>query len=323
MPAADVVTASLAALETGEVVCVPGLTDAGAVTRLRGGGAGTGARGSGRRMATAQKRSRRATGRAATAGRARTTRCPPARRARRRAGVSGRSRRTGRRPDARGRSTLRPQLSQTGAVLRAGTLDAVERCGRNRRPCAPRRRGRSRSRALHGIAMSRSLRSAGRVPLVAATVTRGAHALLEAVTPARTQRAPAQEAAAVPPPISRSGQRGSAGRRAPPATASTTTVAPRVLRAVRPCSKSGPQLRIDVSPAGHAHGRRGRARCPPDRASACSAPRAPPSSNRTQQMLRTLLLQAAAKPAVAHPGGSGLGFSSPVSAAPPGRRCRT
>ncbi|MGA5120452.1 SDR family NAD(P)-dependent oxidoreductase [Streptomyces pseudogriseolus] len=50
MPAADVVTASLAALETGEVVCVPGLTDAGAVTRLaeaeldlRGG--------SGRRMA--------------------------------------------------------------------------------------------------------------------------------------------------------------------------------------------------------------------------------------------------------------------------------
>ncbi|MGA5523802.1 SDR family NAD(P)-dependent oxidoreductase [Streptomyces pseudogriseolus] len=34
MPAADVVTASLAALETGEVVCVPGLTDAGAVTRL-------------------------------------------------------------------------------------------------------------------------------------------------------------------------------------------------------------------------------------------------------------------------------------------------
>lgn len=34
MPAADVVTASLAALETGEVVCVPGLPDAGAVARL-------------------------------------------------------------------------------------------------------------------------------------------------------------------------------------------------------------------------------------------------------------------------------------------------
>lgn len=34
MLAADVVTASLAALETGEVVCVPGLTDAGAVARL-------------------------------------------------------------------------------------------------------------------------------------------------------------------------------------------------------------------------------------------------------------------------------------------------
>jgi short-subunit dehydrogenase len=34
MPAADVVTASLAALETGEVVCVPGLSDAEAVTGL-------------------------------------------------------------------------------------------------------------------------------------------------------------------------------------------------------------------------------------------------------------------------------------------------
>ncbi|MGV9255669.1 SDR family NAD(P)-dependent oxidoreductase [Streptomyces sp. NPDC003697] len=34
MPAADVVTASLAALETGEVVCVPGLEDAAAVERL-------------------------------------------------------------------------------------------------------------------------------------------------------------------------------------------------------------------------------------------------------------------------------------------------
>lgn len=34
MPAADVVTASLAALGTGEVVCVPGLEDAGAVDRL-------------------------------------------------------------------------------------------------------------------------------------------------------------------------------------------------------------------------------------------------------------------------------------------------
>ncbi|MFJ7149143.1 SDR family NAD(P)-dependent oxidoreductase [Streptomyces sp. NPDC100445] len=34
MPAADVVTASLAALEDGEVVCVPGLSDAGAVARL-------------------------------------------------------------------------------------------------------------------------------------------------------------------------------------------------------------------------------------------------------------------------------------------------
>ncbi|MEV7691463.1 SDR family NAD(P)-dependent oxidoreductase [Streptomyces bungoensis] len=34
MLAADVVTASLAALETGEVVCVPGLTDADAVARL-------------------------------------------------------------------------------------------------------------------------------------------------------------------------------------------------------------------------------------------------------------------------------------------------
>ncbi|GAA2253329.1 short-chain dehydrogenase [Streptomyces ruber] len=34
MPAADVVTASLAALAAGEVVCVPGLEDAGAVDRL-------------------------------------------------------------------------------------------------------------------------------------------------------------------------------------------------------------------------------------------------------------------------------------------------
>ncbi|MFI6208115.1 SDR family NAD(P)-dependent oxidoreductase [Streptomyces sp. NPDC051041] len=34
MPPADVVTASLAALETGEVVCVPGLPDAEAVARL-------------------------------------------------------------------------------------------------------------------------------------------------------------------------------------------------------------------------------------------------------------------------------------------------
>ncbi|MEU6769696.1 SDR family oxidoreductase [Streptomyces sp. NPDC046759] len=34
MPAADVVTASLAALDTREVVCVPGLSDPGAVTRL-------------------------------------------------------------------------------------------------------------------------------------------------------------------------------------------------------------------------------------------------------------------------------------------------
>ncbi|WP_344610011.1 SDR family NAD(P)-dependent oxidoreductase, partial [Streptomyces glaucus] len=34
MPPADVVTASLAALETGEVVCVPGLSDAEAVARL-------------------------------------------------------------------------------------------------------------------------------------------------------------------------------------------------------------------------------------------------------------------------------------------------
>ncbi|MFE7981875.1 SDR family NAD(P)-dependent oxidoreductase [Streptomyces cellulosae] len=34
MPAADVVTASLAGLEAGEVVCVPGLTDAGVVARL-------------------------------------------------------------------------------------------------------------------------------------------------------------------------------------------------------------------------------------------------------------------------------------------------
>lgn len=34
MPAADVVTASLAALRTGEVVCIPGLSDAGAVDRL-------------------------------------------------------------------------------------------------------------------------------------------------------------------------------------------------------------------------------------------------------------------------------------------------
>ncbi|MFB0621091.1 SDR family NAD(P)-dependent oxidoreductase [Streptomyces sp. AGS-58] len=34
MPAADVVTASLAALEDGEVVCVPGLPDAGAVALL-------------------------------------------------------------------------------------------------------------------------------------------------------------------------------------------------------------------------------------------------------------------------------------------------
>ncbi|WP_240468361.1 hypothetical protein [Streptomyces dangxiongensis] len=34
MPAGDVVTASLAALDDGEVVCVPGLSDAGAVARL-------------------------------------------------------------------------------------------------------------------------------------------------------------------------------------------------------------------------------------------------------------------------------------------------
>jgi short-subunit dehydrogenase len=34
MPASDVVTASLAGLATGEVVCVPGLSDPGAVTRL-------------------------------------------------------------------------------------------------------------------------------------------------------------------------------------------------------------------------------------------------------------------------------------------------
>ncbi|WP_320777290.1 SDR family oxidoreductase [Streptomyces sp. CRN 30] len=34
MPAADVVTASLAALDTGEVLCVPGLADAGAVDGL-------------------------------------------------------------------------------------------------------------------------------------------------------------------------------------------------------------------------------------------------------------------------------------------------
>ncbi|MEU5652416.1 SDR family NAD(P)-dependent oxidoreductase [Streptomyces pseudogriseolus] len=50
MPAADVVTASLAALETGEVVCVPGLTDAGAVTRLAEAELDLRA-GSGRRMA--------------------------------------------------------------------------------------------------------------------------------------------------------------------------------------------------------------------------------------------------------------------------------
>ncbi|MEZ0162258.1 SDR family NAD(P)-dependent oxidoreductase [Streptomyces griseorubens] len=36
MPAADVVTASLAGLDAGEVVCVPGLTDAEAVARLAG-----------------------------------------------------------------------------------------------------------------------------------------------------------------------------------------------------------------------------------------------------------------------------------------------
>ncbi|MFI2645286.1 SDR family NAD(P)-dependent oxidoreductase [Streptomyces sp. NPDC018610] len=36
MPVADVVTASLAALTAGEVVCVPGLEDAGAVERLAG-----------------------------------------------------------------------------------------------------------------------------------------------------------------------------------------------------------------------------------------------------------------------------------------------
>ncbi|GGW62217.1 short-chain dehydrogenase [Streptomyces lucensis JCM 4490] len=48
MPAADVVTASLAALETGEVVCVPGLSEPEAVARLadaelavRGGSAAT------------------------------------------------------------------------------------------------------------------------------------------------------------------------------------------------------------------------------------------------------------------------------------------
>ncbi len=34
MPAADVVTASLAAVETGEVVCVPGLSEPEALTRL-------------------------------------------------------------------------------------------------------------------------------------------------------------------------------------------------------------------------------------------------------------------------------------------------
>ncbi|WP_251143388.1 hypothetical protein [Streptomyces sp. McG8] len=34
MPAADVVTASLAGLEAGEVVCVPGLKDPEAVARL-------------------------------------------------------------------------------------------------------------------------------------------------------------------------------------------------------------------------------------------------------------------------------------------------
>lgn len=50
MPAADVVTASLAGLDAGEVVCVPGLTDAEAVARLAGAELDLRA-GSGRRMA--------------------------------------------------------------------------------------------------------------------------------------------------------------------------------------------------------------------------------------------------------------------------------
>ncbi|MDN3270808.1 SDR family oxidoreductase [Streptomyces sp. MA15] len=50
MPAADVVTASLAGLEAGEVVCVPGLTDAEAVSRLAAAELDLRA-GSGRRMA--------------------------------------------------------------------------------------------------------------------------------------------------------------------------------------------------------------------------------------------------------------------------------
>ena len=50
MPAADVVTASLAGLEAGEVVCVPGLTDAEAVARLAGAELDLRA-GSGRRLA--------------------------------------------------------------------------------------------------------------------------------------------------------------------------------------------------------------------------------------------------------------------------------
>ncbi|MGW1603376.1 hypothetical protein [Streptomyces eurythermus] len=40
MPAEDVVTASLTALETGEVVCVPGPAGAGAVDRLTAAGLG-------------------------------------------------------------------------------------------------------------------------------------------------------------------------------------------------------------------------------------------------------------------------------------------
>ncbi|MFI9339000.1 SDR family NAD(P)-dependent oxidoreductase [Streptomyces althioticus] len=51
MPAADVVTASLAGLEAGEVVCVPGLTDAEAVARLAGAELDLRA-GSGRRLAS-------------------------------------------------------------------------------------------------------------------------------------------------------------------------------------------------------------------------------------------------------------------------------
>ncbi|MFF0811430.1 SDR family NAD(P)-dependent oxidoreductase [Streptomyces albogriseolus] len=50
MPAVDVVTASLAGLEAGEVVCVPGLTDAEAVARLAEAELGLRA-GSGSRMA--------------------------------------------------------------------------------------------------------------------------------------------------------------------------------------------------------------------------------------------------------------------------------